>query len=170
MVALPRWMYQDPSIVCEQLQAMERKRAKRPPRMTIQDLFYGSDMTREESDQIEELLLIWYEWARRYRPALGAPRVSPYGRGSSGDAYGPSGDEVDARIAAEKAAAVDVCLNELTWQQRSAVGIHIANKAAGSTVYKNPRLTPEQHHSSYQEAKSTLLPMLRKRGMVRTAA
>ena len=34
-------------------------------------------MTREESDQIEELLMTWFYWAKADWPQLGYSRVSP---------------------------------------------------------------------------------------------
>lgn len=124
-------------------------------------------MTQDESQQIEELIMNWHEFARRDYPDLGAPSRSPYWTpAESGDVY-IDPDEVDERIRAEKAAHVDFCLNQLTWQQRSAVDIHATIKATGAAVWRNPRMTREQHHSEYQEAKRLLLPMLRGKGMIR---
>ena len=41
----------------------------------------ATQMTDEESMQVEDLLMVWYDWTSRYRPALGAPRASIYARG-----------------------------------------------------------------------------------------
>lgn len=170
---LHRWEMGDPAKVYEQKEAAQLKRQIRKATVDPFGAVWVNKvkvMTREESEQIEELLMRWYEWARAYRPALGAPRVSPYGRGvESSDVYS-DGDDVDARIAAADAEAVDACLNELTWQARAAVGIHIANRAAGAEVYRNPRMTAEESHQHYQQAKMDLLPLLQRRGMLRVAA
>lgn len=124
-------------------------------------------MTQDESHQIEELLLIWHDYAKRDYPELGAPSRSPYWTpAESGDVY-IDPDEVDERIRAEKASHVDFCISQLSWQQRSAIDIHAHIKATGVAVWRNPRLTREQHHSEYQAAKLLLLPMLRGKGMIR---
>lgn len=168
-----RWQLGDPAKVYEQIEAGNRKRERRELKADPFGAIWRKGvmvMNREDSERIEELLMTWYEWARAYRPALGAPRVSPYGRGAdSGDVYA-DGDEIDARLRAADAEAVDACLNELTWQARAAVGLHMAAKAADARVLRNPRMTAEEAHQAYQQAKLDLVPMLRRRGMLKMAA
>ena len=41
----------------------------------------GHGMTREESDQVEALIMEWYHWSRGYRPQLGVGKVSAFARG-----------------------------------------------------------------------------------------
>jgi hypothetical protein len=175
MRALMRWQMGDPAKVYER---MEEGRLRGDRRGLMEDPFGALwrkgviVMTRDESEQIEELLLTWYRWAKPYTPVRGAPRVSPYGRNTSPDAGNvhDDQDEVDARIAAAEAETVDACLNDLTWESRAAVGIHVANKAAGAQVYRNARMTVEESHQAYQQAKVDLLPLLHRRGMMRMAA
>lgn len=124
-------------------------------------------MTRDESEQVEELVMLWYRWTAGYRPHLGGPRVSPYVRGGALDEAQPTRDDADDHLDARLAEQVEVCIDELRWQLRSAVGIHAANKAAGAKVYRNPRLTEAEQHAAYQEAKTELLPALRRRSLVR---
>lgn len=124
-------------------------------------------MTQEESEQIEELVMIWYGWTIRYRPQLGAPRISVYGKGSGSADHYVEAEEVDARIDADKAEQVDVCIDQLPWQKRSAVDIHACRKASGISVMRNPRMQGVNIHVEYQAAKEILLPMLRRRGMIR---
>lgn len=125
----------------------------------------GQDMTREESDQVEALIMEWYHWSRGYRPQLGVGRVSAFARGmTSDDTY--DDEDVDARLAATRGEQTELCIDELPWQQRSAIGVHAGNKAAGARVFSNPRLTPAQQHAAYQEAKAALLPLLRRRALV----
>ncbi|WP_238876170.1 hypothetical protein [Achromobacter xylosoxidans] len=125
----------------------------------------GQNMTREESDQVEALIMEWYHWSRGYRPHLGVGRVAAFARGMTSDeAY--DDEDVDARLAATRGEQTELCIDELPWQQRSAIGVHAGNKAAGARVFSNPRLTPEQQHAAYQEAKAALLPALRRRALV----
>jgi len=124
-------------------------------------------MTDDQSAQVEELLQVWYAWTRRYRPALGAPRASIYARASdSSDVYADT-DEIDARIGAEQARQVDACIDTLSGLHKSVVGIHAANHYAGNVVIRNPRLTAEETHGLYQQAKKILFVQLVNRGLVK---
>lgn len=133
-------------------------------------VWFGKEqvMTREESEQIEALVMVWYRWTRAYRPNLGFGRISIYARGVS-DATCGDEEEIDQRLAAVQAEQVELCIDALRWQLRAAVGIHAGNKAAGACVFRNPRLTPQQQHAAYQEAKAELLPLLRRRGLVKNS-
>lgn len=124
-------------------------------------------MTQEESEQIEELVMIWYGWTIRYRPQLGAPRISVYGKGSGSADHYVEAEEVDARIDADKAEQVEVCIDQLPWQQRSAIDLHASKKASRLSVMRNPRIPAAEIHTLYQCAKVSLLPMLKKRGMIK---
>ncbi|ANN74595.1 hypothetical protein BAU08_05760 [Bordetella bronchialis] len=129
-------------------------------------------MTRDESEQVEELIMTWYRWTAGYRPHLDGPRISPYCRGAEA-AVGQTNStdaERDARLAIATAQQVEPCIMSLHWQLRSAIGIHAGNRAAGAEVYRNPRMTAEQVHQQYQQAKVELLPQLRRRGLVKVAA
>lgn len=124
-------------------------------------------MTDDESAQVEELLQVWYAWTSRYRPALGAPRTSIYALGlESSDVYADA-DEVDARIEAEQARQVDVCIDTLTTLHKSAVGIHAANRYVGHAVFRNPRLMPETTHALYLEAKQILLELFTRCSLIK---
>ena len=124
-------------------------------------------MTQDESEQVEELVMIWYGWTIRYRPQLGAPRVSVYGKGSGSPDHYAEPEEIDARIDADKAEQVEVCIDALPWQQRSSIDLHASRKASGIAVMRNPRIPAGEIHSLYQSAKDSLLPMLRRRGMIK---
>ena len=124
-------------------------------------------MTEDQSAQVEELLLVWYAWTMRYRPPLGAPRVSIYARGSeSSDVYADA-DEIEARIEAEQARQVDACIDTLSGLHKSVVGIHAANRYAGRAVFRNPRLTLEATHTLYLEAKQFIFLLLVNQGLVK---
>lgn len=165
-----RWEMGDPAKVFERIEAGRRNRERRELKSDPFGAIWKKGaivMDREDSERIEELLMTWYEHAKAWRPALGAPRVSPYGRGAdSGDVYA-DGDEIDARLRASDAEAVEACLNELTWQARAAIGLHLAEKASDARVLRNPRMTAEEAHQAYQQAKLDLLPLMRHRGLIR---
>lgn len=125
-----------------------------------------TEMTDDESAQVEDLLQVWYAWTSRYRPALGAPRASIYAHGSeSSDVYADA-DDVDARIEAEQARQVDACIDTLSTLHKSAVGIHVANRYVGHVVFRNPRLTAEKTHALYLDAKQIIFSLLVNRDMI----
>lgn len=172
---LRRWERDDPAKVLARKQDQQTRRRAWVNWKEIRidpfgAVWFGKEqvMTREESEQIEALLVEWFGWTRAYRPNLGAGRVSIYARGVSGGADNDA-DEIDQKLTAARAEQVDVCIDSLRWQLRAAIGIHAGNKAAGACVFSNPRLTPEQQHAAYQEAKAELMPLLGKRGLIRSA-
>ena len=82
------------------------------------------------------------------------------------DAYGDD-DDTDAKLNRYVAEQVDVCLSTLPVDLRAAVGIRLRNKDVPNQVFRNPRCSPEEQHLRYQKAKDPLLPMLRKRDVIR---
>jgi hypothetical protein len=128
-------------------------------------------MTQDQSDQIEDLLVVWHCWMQAQRPYLGAPRVSPgFAHADTTDIY-EDGDDRDDKINRYQAEQVNVCLDELRFEYRLIISAHAKNKAAGSAVFRNPRLqylSPAARHAAYLEAKVALLPHLIKRDLIRT--
>ena len=126
-------------------------------------------MTQEVSDQIEDLLVVWHYWMQAQREFLGAPRVSPgFAHADSTDVY-DDGDDRDDKINRYKAEKVGLCIDELRFEYRLVISVHAKNKAAGATVFRNPRLqylSPEARHAAYQEAKVALLQRLLKRDLI----
>lgn len=172
-----RWERNDPARVLERKQEGQGRRQYWVNWKEIRidpfgAVWFGKEqvMTREESEDIEGLLQGWYRWTAGYRPNLGAGRVSIYARGVSDSEVFHDADYIDERIDTARAEQVEMCIDELRWQLRAAIGIHAGNKAAGTVVFRNPRLTPEQQHAAYQEAKAALLPAFYKRGLIRTRA
>ena len=151
MTTLEKWEMGDPYQVYARREAIERK----------------LDMTQDESEQVDEILMNWYFWTLRYKPKLGAPsRATYYTTPDSGEVHTDS-EDVDDRIASEQASQIDTCISNLIWQQRSAVDVHCANRHSGNKVMKNPRIDKAAHVAFYREAKALLLPMFRRRGMIR---
>lgn len=173
---LPKWAMGDPALVCERLEEYRRRPQK--PRLSRQEqarqgleqLFSEDHMTKDESEQLEELLMTWYHWAKAHREHLGHSRVAPGFQGVSDlDAYGDD-DDTDAKLNRYVAEQVDVCLSTLPVDLRAAVGISLRNKDVPNQVFRNPRCTVEEQHQRYQQAKDELLPMLRKRDMIKVIA
>lgn len=166
-----RWMMQDPSKIIDYKRHLERQVVKKKsglsPRERLEQLFNGDPMTLDESEQIEELLEIWYDYEASYRPALGAPRISPSCReyiGGEGG-YDADGDAVDEALDKATAEAVAVCVDELELMQRAAIQVHMRNKYAKASVHRNPRI--EDQHNAYKGAKAALLEKLKAKGLIR---
>ncbi|MGF6837044.1 hypothetical protein QF001_000911 [Paraburkholderia youngii] len=129
-------------------------------------------MTQDQSEQVEELLLAWHRWQSAYSEKLGMPRCSPTCREYEIPAKNQTNQErseaVDAKIFKRNGEAVDACVDALPrWEHRAAIQTSMTNKRAGYVVFSNPRLSPEQSHEFYQEAKSLLLPKFEARGLIK---
>lgn len=123
-------------------------------------------MTQDESEQVEELVMVWYHWSKSHREQLGYSRVSPgFVHAQTYEGYDDS-DDRDAKIARYDAEQMDFCINQLEVLQRAAIGIHAANKAACNKIFRSPRMTTEEQHRAYKDAKQALLPMLVRRNLV----
>lgn len=161
-MALDSYFYgTDPMLILQRKQERQARSGNRTEQ---------TKMTQDQSREIEDLLRIWYEHNRLYGLALGAPRAAPYAR-ETPPAKGNTHDDsevVDARLDAELADAIEWCLDALPHQKyRSAIGLSMANKH-GPAVFRSNRYTTEQHHAMYQEAKQMLMPLLRRRELMRT--
>lgn len=160
-MAYERWLYADPMRVLERKQQRQAKAA-------LKTLF-GGGMDQEISQRLEELFMVWYLYELAYRPNLGAPRVSASCRGHRStdvhQEYDP--DESEALYRKSVSETIAACLDELPWQQRSAVGLHCAARHSGASVIRNPRMTIDEHHRQYQEGKAAVAWMPRMRVMLR---
>lgn len=170
-----RWQMRNPAEVLERIQDMQQRRRRGLLKVDPFGSVWEKGaliMTRDESEQVEDLIMTWYRWTLGYRPHLDGPKVSPYCRGADAAAgdTNATAEERDDRLAVATAQQVEPCIMSLHWQLRAAIGIHAGNRAAGAAVYRNPRLSAEQAHQQYQQAKVELLPLLSRRGLVRKAA
>lgn len=125
-----------------------------------------------QADPAEDLIMTWYRYTLACKPHLGHSNASPMFKdakpGLTRDIDGQAErDERELRIARMQAQQVDVCIDSLpTWQMRAAVDIHAGNRHAGNRLMRNARLTPEQLHEAYQDAKALLIPMFIRRGLM----
>lgn len=162
----------DPALVCERIEEEEQRRYARSragkaekARAEIERLFGGEPMTQDESDQVEQLLVVWYNYECAYMPALGAPRVSASCRDHQTGNTRDTGADRDDKLERLTAEAVGSAIDELPYLQRAAIGVHCRNMRASAAVHRNPRI--EDQHMAYQEAKEALLPKLRRKGLVK---
>ncbi|HVM91381.1 MAG TPA: hypothetical protein VMT67_01145 [Terriglobales bacterium] len=129
-------------------------------------------MTQDQSEQVEELLLSWHRWQSAYFPSLGAPRCSPTFRdcesGKSSLNVIEQAQVADEKIWKRTSETVEVCVDALPkWEHRASIQTSMQNKRCGVTVFSNPRLTAEQSHTYYQEAKELLYPKFVARGLIK---
>lgn len=162
MTAYPARMYRDPAKIAEEneIAALRRQKRKHP------NPFEERPMTQNESAQMEELLQIWWRHNRAYRPALDAPPACPFTREAKSDDTYTDGDEIDSRIAAEQAEQMEAEIDLLPFMHRAALGVTVGNKVLGNTIFKNPRISREEQHQMYQEAKEQLLMPFVRRGLM----
>lgn len=168
LMAYERHMYMDPMLVLERKQARaarSKQGRQARAREALEALFEGEGMTQDESEQIEELLQVWYDYEASYMPALGAPRISPSCRGYDAGGVHETVHDRDAKLNRITAESVEACVDDLHYLQRAAIGVHFRNKYAGVSVHKNPRI--EEQHKAYQDAKLALLPKLRRKALIK---
>lgn len=131
-------------------------------------------MDLDQSEQIEELLSVWYRWQCRQSVAMHAAH---YYRPSDHTCreYEAPQTEVDADEAAELWAdnqtgeQVQLCIDELSFDQRAAISNSLRNKELGYAVWRNRRAeTTAEWHYVYQSAKNDLLPLLVGRDLIKT--
>lgn len=168
---LPKWAMGDPALVCERLEGMKtqplRQTRQELARQGLEQLFSEDHMTKDESEQLEELLMTWYHWEKAQRDNLGYRTVAPGFQGVSDlDGYGDT-DETDAKINRYIGQQVALCIAMLDLELRVSIGFSMKNKDAPNKVFINPRCSREEQHRRYQEAKDKLLPMLRRRDLIK---
>ncbi|MDN7917644.1 hypothetical protein QZM99_06020 [Burkholderia gladioli] len=125
-------------------------------------------MTESESEQIEELLREWYRWQIRQSHAI---TLSHYFRTGDLTCQGyvtPTSmeDEEDPYRTADDAQSeqVQLCVSELTVEQRAAISTSMRNKECGATVWSTIRA--RAWHATYLAAKDALLPMFVRRRLL----
>lgn len=136
----------------------------------------GTNMTQDQSQQIEELLLNWYRWQRCQSHAeLLAHYYRPEDRTcrnyetptSSDDLADEAYDWVDDQLAAQVDTVMDDLSNRrlLTAEMRAAISATMRNKECGHAVWGSARAG--DRHATYQAAKECMLPLLLARRLVK---
>jgi hypothetical protein len=128
-------------------------------------------MTLDQSEQVETLLLEWHRWQDVWRPALSGGRCDSTCREFkiSKQLMTPAelAAEADAKIWKANSEIIDMLMDALTWQHRAAIQVSMKNKRGGFSVWGNARLTAEEMHVLYQDAKEILFPKFDFRGMIK---
>lgn len=62
---------------------------------------------------------------------------------------------------------VDACVDALGWEHRAAIQISMKNKRCGADVWSNARISKEESHLKYQEAKEFLFPRFLSKGLIK---
>jgi len=130
----------------------------------------GFGMTQDQSDEVEHLLRDWFEWQCRqsiamhakmfYRPTDATCRQSITQTTCDED------DEAAYQWADDRQSEqVQLCVDELTIDQRAAISTSMRNKASDASVWRSVRVGDQ--HAVYQSAKLALYPMLVARHLIR---
>lgn len=127
-------------------------------------------MTKDQSDEVEHLLIEWHRWQDSYQPALGIPRCDPTCR-EYRSTYSLTAQErseqADAKIWKANSEQVELCVDTLDWQHRASIQTSLRNARAGYSVFSNSRISPEDSHRLYQESKEILFPKFVTRGLIK---
>jgi len=129
-------------------------------------------MTQDQSDEVEHLLATWFDWQCRQSIAMHAKMYYRPTDMTCRQYQTPSSvseDDEDAYQWADdrQSEQVQLCVDELTIEQRAAVSTSQRNKASGAAVWKSARVGDQ--HAVYQSAKAALYPRLLTRGLIRVA-
>ncbi|MGU7784898.1 hypothetical protein [Burkholderia sp. PU8-34] len=131
------------------------------------------NMTPDQSQQIEELLLTWYQWQIRQSHA---ETLSHFYRPEDRTCRGyvtPTTDEedddaTDQWLDDSKSEQVQLCVDMLPADQRAAISTSMRNKECGRSVWSSGRAGNQ--HATYQAAKERLLPILIARSLIKVTS
>jgi hypothetical protein len=139
----------------------------------------GVNMTLDQSEQIEELLLNWYRWQIAQSDAdMMALWYKPTDRTCREAEISSDQDEliegsyrwVDDQLAAQVDTVMDDLSHRgtLTGEMRAAISTSMRNKECGYKVWDSNRAPADDRHHIYQSAKQVLLPTLTLRNLIKT--
>lgn len=138
--AQPWYAYRNP----EHSATFKRKQEERP-------------VDRMKDTEIADSLLIdWYRWAKVWRPALGAPRISPSCRDYHQDEkHNEESDGYDA-LHKKEMKAVEFCVFALAVPLQQAIGTEMRNREVNAKVWRSPS------NRSYSEALAAVMVGMKK--------
>jgi hypothetical protein len=122
------------------------------------------DAAQLESERLDKELAVlllqeWFDWCRKYRPALGAPRLAPYCRQfQSSRQY-----DIDAAYSGlhvKKCEAVDWCVDTLAVPMQQAIGAEMRNRQSKAKVWQMPKGV------SFADALEALIAKMKARGLL----
>jgi hypothetical protein len=126
-------------------------------------------MTQDQSDAVELLLRIWFEWQCRQSIAMHAKmyyRPTDMTCRSYETPQSAQDDDEDAYQWADdrQSEQVQLCVDELPAEQRAAISTSMRIKESGAQVWRSGRVADQ--HAVYQLAKENLFPLLRARHLI----
>lgn len=121
-------------------------------------------------DDIDVVLLDWYEWSEGYSPAVGYRSADAscreYRSSRQWMTYDELGEQVDANLRAEVGKVVEPLVLALGVRHRIAVSTAMRNMVTGASVWPNPRY-PETQQEDYAAAKDLMRPQLYAKGLIK---
>ncbi|WP_017773824.1 hypothetical protein [Paraburkholderia kururiensis] len=117
-------------------------------------------------DEIDQILLDWYEWSQKYDPAPTYRSADSTCGGFRSSrqwmSYEELDEEVESNFKATIGRAVEPFIFQLSMRHRVAIQAQMLNFQAGVSVWCMARSTRED----YDDAKQILKPMLRAHGIL----
>lgn len=122
------------------------------------------------SDDIDHLLIEWYEWSEGYRPVAGYKGADSTCRdfkiSNQWMDYQELSEQVDHHLLGMTGEIVEPIVMALNIKHRVAVMTAVRNFAAGSIVFTNPR-SPATQDVDYVSAKEAMRPKMIAKGLIK---
>jgi hypothetical protein len=121
------------------------------------------------ADDIDAVLIDWYEWSQGFRPVAGYKDADSTCRdfkiSNQWMDYEDLSEVVDYQLLSATGEAVEPIILALGLQHRVAVMTAARNFIAGALVFINPR-NPETQDADYAAAKAMMRPALFAKGLI----
>jgi hypothetical protein len=131
---------------------------------------FGFDCVTPKDD-IDVVLLDWYEWSERYAESVGYSgsdsTCREYRASRQWMTYDELGEQVDAHLQAEIGKIVEPIILSLGVRHRIALTTAMRNMVVGKEVWRNPR-HPETQDADYEDAKAAMRPKFYAKGLIKT--
>jgi len=126
--------------------------------------------TAVASDEIDEVLIEWFEWSEGYRAVAGYKGADSTCRdfkiSNQWMDYEELSEQVDHQLLGITGELVEPIILALNMPHRIAVMTAVRNFAAGSVVFKNPR-SPATQDADYADAKEAMRPKMIAKGLIK---
>ena len=94
---------------------------------------------------LDELLMMWHEWASAYSPVRGYPKQSPTRRMHTiSNQYADANGALDAQIDDVVAEGIDAQVQAMADPHRTAIHCNARTLATGYAVWSSPRLPTDR--------------------------
>lgn len=111
-------------------------------------------------EEIDYLLVEWYEWSATYRPKMGVPRVAPYCQQARSSRQWDDATEASCgRLHVDRMTKVEFCIDQLPTGLQRAIGTEMRNRLSTAKVWRDPA------GNTFGDAVAMLIPIARKNGL-----